>query len=78
MQRRSILRRLSGIAFAALTVAAAHAAAAEELKVGFIYVGPISDHGWSYQHDQGRQAIEKALGDRRKRDNTTAPDCLCV
>lgn len=36
--------------------------AAAETKVGFVYVGPIGDHGWSYQHDQGRQAVEKALG----------------
>ena len=35
---------------------------ADPLKVGFIYVGPIGDHGWSYQHDQGRLAVEKALG----------------
>jgi len=33
-----------------------------ETKVGFVYVGPVGDHGWSYQHDQGRQALEKALG----------------
>ncbi len=35
--------------------------AAEKLKVGFIYVGPVGDLGWSYQHDQGRQAMEAAL-----------------
>ncbi len=39
-------------------------AQAEKLKVGFIYVGPVGDHGWSYQHDQGRQAIERELGDQ--------------
>jgi basic membrane protein A and related proteins len=38
--------------------------AAEKLKVGFIYVGPIGDLGWSYQHDVGRKAMEKALGDK--------------
>ncbi|NQU69485.1 MAG: BMP family ABC transporter substrate-binding protein [Rhodospirillales bacterium] len=38
------------------------ASAAGPLKIGFIYVGPVGDHGWSYQHDQGRLAIEKALG----------------
>ena len=37
--------------------------AQDKLKVGFIYVGPIGDHGWSYQHDQGRLAIEAELGD---------------
>ncbi len=36
--------------------------AAAETKVGFVYVGPVGDHGWSYQHDQGRQAVEKELG----------------
>ena len=36
----------------------------KKLKVGFIYVGPVGDHGWSYQHDLGRKAIEKALGDK--------------
>ena len=37
---------------------------AEALKIGFIYVGPISDHGWTYQHDQGRLAIEEKFGDK--------------
>jgi simple sugar transport system substrate-binding protein len=40
------------------------AVAAEKLKVGFIYIGPPGDHGWTYQHDQGRQAIDTALGDQ--------------
>ncbi len=36
--------------------------ASAETKVGFVYVGPVGDHGWSYQHDQSRLAVEKALG----------------
>ena len=36
----------------------------DKLKVCFIYVGPIGDFGWTYQHDQGRQQVEKALGDK--------------
>jgi simple sugar transport system substrate-binding protein len=32
------------------------------LNVGFVYVGPIGDHGWTWTHDQGRLAVEKALG----------------
>ncbi len=36
----------------------------DKVKVGFVYVGPVGDHGWTYQHDQGRQAIEQALGDQ--------------
>lgn len=36
--------------------------AAEKIKVGFIYVGPVGDHGWTYQHNVGRLAVEKELG----------------
>ncbi|MBU2513815.1 BMP family ABC transporter substrate-binding protein [bacterium] len=36
--------------------------AAEKLKVGFVYVSPIGDAGWTYQHDLGRIAMEKAFG----------------
>ncbi|PTW60136.1 nucleoside-binding protein [Breoghania corrubedonensis] len=53
--------------FAAAALAlglATGAAQAEPLKIGFIYIGPTGDFGWSYQHDQGRKAIEKALGDQ--------------
>ncbi len=35
-------------------------------KVAFVYVGPVGDHGWSYAHDQGKIAVEKALGDKVK------------
>ena len=36
----------------------------EKLKVGFIYLGPPGDHGWTYQHDQERLALESKLGDQ--------------
>ena len=49
----------------ALGIAAVGSAqAADKLKVGFVYVGPIGDMGWSYQHDQGRLAVEKKFGDK--------------
>ncbi len=38
------------------------AAAADDLKVGFIYVGPVGDHGFNYAHDQGRKAVEAMPG----------------
>src|SRR3954471_8490730 len=37
------------------------ASAQEKLKIGFIYVGPIGDMGWSYQHEVARRAIEEAF-----------------
>ena len=63
-------RRTSRIASAAvlgvavLTASAAPARAQEPLKVGFVYVSPIGDAGWTFQHDQGRKAMEKALGNK--------------
>ncbi|HEV2559374.1 MAG TPA: BMP family ABC transporter substrate-binding protein [Microvirga sp.] len=49
----------------ALSLTAGGASAQQQkLKIGFIYVGPVGDHGWSYQHDVGRQAIVKAFGDK--------------
>jgi len=36
----------------------------EKLKVGFVYVGPIGDHGWTYQHHDGLLAVEEEFGDR--------------
>ncbi len=41
-------------------------APAEPLKVGFVYVAPLSDAGWVHQHDEGRKAVEAALGARVK------------
>jgi simple sugar transport system substrate-binding protein len=56
---------VSSVAVAlAIVFAAGAASAAEKLKVGFIYVGPVGDHGWTYQHDQGRLAVEKEFGDK--------------
>jgi len=48
-----------------IAVAAASTAIAQETtKIGFIYVGPIGDLGWTYRHDIGRLAIEKEFGDK--------------
>ncbi|MEP3280529.1 MAG: BMP family ABC transporter substrate-binding protein [Stappiaceae bacterium] len=58
------MRKIIGIAAGLALGLAASVAQAEKLKIGFIYVGPISDHGWSYQHNQGRLAIEEAFGDK--------------
>src|SRR5581483_4040690 len=54
------------LAFAAVLsfALACSAQAADKLKVGFIYVGPVGDFGWTYQHEVGRQAVMKALGDK--------------
>lgn len=43
---------------------ASGAVAQDKTKVGFIYVGPIGDGGWTYEHDKGRQAVEAHFGDK--------------
>jgi basic membrane protein A and related proteins len=53
-------------AAAAVSVAALSfsASAADKLKVGFIYLGPVGDFGWTYQHELARQMLVKELGDK--------------
>src|SRR5271167_3703633 len=38
--------------------------AADKLKVGFIYLGPVGDLGWTYQHELARQAVAQEFGDK--------------
>lgn len=59
---KRMMTRLAAMAAAAMI--ASGASAADRTKVGFVYVGPIGDHGWSYEHNEGRLAVEKAFGDK--------------
>ena len=36
------------------------------LKAGFVFVTPVFEMGWTRQHDEGRKAVEKALGSKVK------------
>lgn len=56
-----IFRLLAVAALAAGCTMSAASAAEEPLKVGFVYVGPVGDHGWSYEHDRARKELEKAM-----------------
>ncbi len=47
---------------AASAAAAPASGASAPLKVAFVYIGPVGDHGWSFAHDNGRKALEKELG----------------
>ena len=44
--------------------AAASGAATEPLKAAWIYVGPVGNAGWSFEHDLGRKEVEAAFGNR--------------
>ncbi|MBL95173.1 MAG: Purine-binding protein [Alphaproteobacteria bacterium MarineAlpha3_Bin5] len=64
---KSIIRNFWSLLTIISTIALIGSAnAADPLKVGFVYVGPIGDHGWTYEHDRSRLAIEKAFGSKVK------------
>lgn len=61
MKRRTLLAT-SALALG-LSAFAGAAFADDPLKVGFIYIGPVGDHGWTFTHDQARLAVEEHFGD---------------
>ena len=67
MQRRQFAGLVgAGAALSALPAMIRPAAAAEPLKVGFVYLGPVGDFGWTYQHDIARKAAVEKYGDAIK------------
>lgn len=63
MFRRNLLATAAlglGLAFAG----GAQAQAVDKVKACFVYVGPVGDGGWTYQHDLGRQAAMAHFGDK--------------
>lgn len=59
------LKRVLAVLAVSIGFGGAHAAESP-LKVGFVYVGPVGDIGWTYAHNQGRLAMEKALPSKVK------------
>ncbi len=47
----------------ALGMSTAAIADSHVTKVGFVYVGPVGDGGWTYEHNEGRLAVEEHFGD---------------
>ena len=62
--RRSLLQASLALPAAAMLPRVAGAAA--PFNVGFVYVAPIGDAGWTFQHELGRKALVAALGDSVK------------
>ena len=67
---KRINQLLKGFGAAAMLSASAllplQVQAEEPLKVGFVYVTPTGEAGWTYTHDQGRKHIEEKFGDKVK------------
>ena len=63
MNRRILLATVAlglGMAFGGT----AFAAGMDKVKACWVYVGPVGDGGWTFQHDQGRLAVIEAFGDK--------------
>lgn len=66
MPKSLVRSALSAIAVLPALALAPLAASANPLNVGFVYVSPIGEAGWTYQHDLARKEMEKNLGDKVK------------
>ncbi len=60
--RAALAGAASFLMTAVCTTAVQGAPSGAPLKVAFVYVGPVADGGWSYQHNLGRLAIEHEFG----------------
>lgn len=62
MKRRNLLA--SAAMGLMLASGAAFAQGMDHVKACFVYVGPIGDGGWTYQHHQGVLAMQEKFGDK--------------
>ena len=62
LSRRTLMKGV-GVA-ATLSMIGSAARAEDKIKVGFIFLGPIGDYGWTWAHNTGREAIDAELGDK--------------
>jgi len=62
MKKNTVLSAIVAVTAASMPFAPSHAE--DPVKVGFIYVGPVGDGGWTFEHDQGRLAVEEHFGDK--------------
>jgi basic membrane protein A and related proteins len=60
INRRNFLQTAAA-GLAAAPMIGRPAFAAEPLKVGYIFLGPIGDYGWTWAHNKGRLAMDAAL-----------------
>jgi basic membrane protein A len=59
-------KNLAAVIAAACCFLPVHSQPREPLKVGFVYVTPVTDAGWVRQHEEGRKAVDAAFGGKVK------------
>ncbi|MCC7701608.1 BMP family ABC transporter substrate-binding protein [Janthinobacterium sp. GW460P] len=62
MSKKLLCAAVCSVALMSSMPAMAAAPATAPLNVGFVYISPIGDAGWTTQHDLARKEMEKALG----------------
>lgn len=62
ISRRTLIK--TGTAVAALGTLARPVLAQDKPKVGFVYIGPIGDYGWTWAHNEGRLMVDAEFGDK--------------
>ena len=65
--RRGLIKSVGAAALAAPFINRT-ALGDEPLKVGFIYLGPVGDYGWTWAHEKGRKEMVAALGGKVSAD----------
>jgi len=63
MKKKTAMALVAAITMA-FSAQVSTASAEKVTKACFVYIGPVGDFGWTYQHDQGRLAVEKEFGDK--------------
>ncbi|MCC6864304.1 MAG: BMP family ABC transporter substrate-binding protein [Rhodobacteraceae bacterium] len=65
MQRRTILKSTAALGVATMMGGkVAFARGLEKVKAGFVYISPVADGGWSFQHHQSALALQEKFGDK--------------
>ncbi|MGK5061494.1 BMP family ABC transporter substrate-binding protein [Janthinobacterium sp. LB3P112] len=64
MSKKLLCAAVCSAALISVMPAMAAAPATAPLNVGFVYISPIGDAGWTTQHDLARKEMEKALGNK--------------
>jgi simple sugar transport system substrate-binding protein len=63
MKRRNLLAT-AAMGLGLVLGGGAFAQGMDHVKACFVYVGPIGDGGWTFQHNEGANAVKEAYGDK--------------
>ncbi len=64
IDRRTFNQALGASVFVAASPALIGRAQTNVPKIGFVYLGPVGDYGWTYQHDVGRKELVAHFGNK--------------